>query len=841
MKATKPKSLFAKAAKFALAALLVGALAFTGCSSGDDDDDDGNGGGSEPSTGPSNPTNPDGDEGGNGDDENYPYIVYKENFATETVAHGWGAYVNGFNAAPERGTVTVADGYLQLKPTGAVFFATATKTEPNTLYAVPKDTDYKLTFDLLLPTGGGKAHTFAISNANGFAGFTDGKDANPQSGAYMIKDNTLLSLVQTDAAKDTWTLNDDKTVTLTLGEWYSFTVEVVGDKTYLTATPKSSVTTAGIARTEFTTNGGGLGAFYYATNGASGTIGFDNIVIRTKNDAIASVDISGDETISAAGTTTLTATATTFGDSPITYAWSLASEDTTYAKIVGATTGASITIEGTNNTITKHTAHVTLTLSIGDAVAATKTYPLTVKALESLLSDITLSAESLSKTESGGLMLTMSAGENVTLTANATAKKSSDIDAEAAEVKFTCEDTDNVTATVAGTTITLTGAGVTDGEVIIVTATAGDVTKSVTITVKVKDAALESVKIEGAETLLYGVRETITLKAVITPPVAGVTYNWEVSEGGNYVVIDGDKDKENVTIAIKNPTDSAKQTATVKVTAIKDDAKPTATHKLTVKAPTKNVLFSQDYEKYVRDTSAKLIGTTTLSGDDLYLTAYTADDTTGTKVAQSFQVENNKQLYNIFGIDNLESPSTDSLYKDYGKYLHVAIKTTGGTREAWTSEDLKVPTSGSYVMEFDLALNPGNQGEGLFHLINGTPKGGNGISDKYVFELVTTSSSGKDTTTDTPFTWTITGAPEGNNTVSLKSMNFYHYKLEVDIDNKTVAVTITDPTQESGEPLFHDSIEVKSYVAQYFVQSYQKSDGRSAFLLDNIEVYTYSE
>lgn len=595
MKATKPKSLFAKAAKFALAALLVGALAFTGCSSGDDDDDD------KPGTSdiipPDTPTPPDED----GEEGDYQHLLYEADFENETVAHGWGAYVNGFNAAPDRGTVTVADGYLQLKPTGAVFFATATQTEPNTLYAVPKDTDYKLTFDLLLPTDGDKAHTFAISNANGFAGLTSGTDsdghqANPQSGAFMIKDNILLSLVQTAAKEDTWTLNDDKTVTLTLGKWYSFTVEVVGDKTYLTATPKSSGAAAGIARTAFTTNGGGLGAFYYATNGASETIGFDNIVIRIKNDVLSvTVDTESESAeVTYGDTITLTASSSWLSSDATptaTYTWSLP-DDTTAVTLPADKTGASIVVTNVNNTITDVPVKVSVKAEANGA-EATNSYTVTAKANAALLHEIVFEDDEINIAANDTETLTFTGGTLVdgqegTVTYTWTTSDKSN-------VLFVVDDTEKDTAVTTEASVIIKGKAKSNEPVAVtVAAQAGSITKKATIAVNVAEstATLSKITLNPKNGTVATGGKSITFTATANDGVA--PDSWEVTASPEGIV-EVDKEETADTCTVTVTSKNTMGTVTITVTATKGSARASEEYILTVDAPKPLDVYSQDY------------------------------------------------------------------------------------------------------------------------------------------------------------------------------------------------------------------------------------------------------
>ena len=759
----------------------------------------------------------------------WPYTLYSEDFSDMAVVHGWGMYTGNFNANTE-GSVTVADGYLQLesKRNNGVFFASAESAALNTVYNVPAGTNYKLTFDLLLGANGNRLQTFAISNANGFAGLLSGENNTSPQGGALIAANVLLSLVQTGVAAETWTLNDDTPVTLPLNKWYSFTVEVADETTYLTITPKDTDTVGGIKRTSFETNGGGLGSFFYAANGTSQIIGFDNIIVKSDTDlpAVIGPKISGTATLAGDGEDTTTLTATTERTSgAVAYEWT--SDNDALVKVPEDAAANTVTVTAGKSV---KNAEVPVMLKISATANDLTTSrsvrrTLTVQAEESLYTGITLSGAEADVADGK-----VSGNDGGTLTITATPEVDSDAyGAEDITYEWTSDDDDFVsiedaskpTATLKLNKATASAVNVT------VTVKVGDLEKSETLSVTVEEnnIPLTTVTLEPEALTLYAGLggKTVTANA---GGAKVASYEWTSSSGDVVFTDAADKSNSGTTIktagnkVIVTATDSAATTSatiTVKATPPIGDAVPSEPITVTVKQPT--TAWSEDFENATVDDDGNVnyAGTMTVYYTDKTRTYVTLANTKYTDFATA-----------------------------YGKYLNIANK--NNERYVTITPTDKTETGTSYKMEFDMSIAAPANGKKMQFVVMAdgsslpSNEGYNFTSDSLLtLDIPENVTWNKDDTNslNEDWTWNINGT--ATKTVVLNEAKFYHFTLIVEDD--AVTCTIAEKTYNNGtftlaDPLFDEQLTATGKAASGFFASLSGNggDGRAHICLDNIVV-----
>ena len=737
MKATKPKSLFAKAAKFALAALLVGALAFTGCSSGDDDDDDGNGGGSEPSpTEPSNPTNPGGDDEGEDldEDKDYPYTLSKEFF-------NYAELTSTDNKAYK---VTTSDGKEKLLAyrysadtdstvkieNGALVF---TANNSRSLYmtdgidgVVGTGGEYKISFDAKfsgVPTMDAKHMQLALLSVVPSGYNTQNVDASAQFQEVWLNSNNnrynvayLFALTYNgDASQKKWRLGDfDSGTELTnfkQGDQYHFDIVLAyadGKPTVKALISAADGTSVYDGDLELPDEMGGSyvpKALYLRGDRGNNSWTIDNLVIRSKTDVVTisetAIETEAGASLEVAANGTLKLNARVKAEKSEeavtpTYKWELA--DDSYAMISGADNGASVTITGKNSTVDNQTVRVNLTVS-ADAVTKQVSETFTVKANDALIN------LSLDKTAE-----TVISGATLDLTATA-ALTGYDDEEKKPKITYTWESSDQAKATVAQdktdenkATVT-TNAATEEGNpvVITVTAKAGDAQKTATckLTITENTNPLTGVSISGANIpLLFGITDSITLTATAEPAgVSGVTYEWTVS--GAVVEIVGASDGKTVTLkSTLEEEPGVPQTATVNVTAKQGTITYTGIATVTVRKPEWVIQYEEDFE----DTDISTVANAQHSG-----LVYQRDKEDNDTV-KSFNVL--RLLDGKLSWDTSAGPSGDG--DKYRYYTDEALNTRftahGGLRGLWLLPAITMTlTDGDvYVVEFDAMMHDGS-------------------------------------------------------------------------------------------------------------------------------------
>ena len=513
MKVSKKKWKWTRAARTALAALMVSALALAGCTGGDDDDDDetteqGGGGSGTSDPAGSGGSGSGGSSGVSYDDSAYKIKLFSQDYS-EAGEAGWTPYVNGFVASDTatdekgrgekgRGTVTLTGGYVNGSSTNGVFFAPGNATT-NNLYAVESGTDFKVTFDIRPATAGGKEHALVVSNAVGFGLNTS---SNPQ-GCVKRDANCLFYLDQTEKAGETWKVNgSDVTVTLAPGSWYTVTLVVDGDATYYKVTPQGQSSSSW---QKLDTVGGGLGLLAYATNGAATDFGFDNFAVYGKTDLLsATVALGGgaeSAVIDSSSTLTLDASASfavAGAADDAEFAWSVP-QGTTAVTLSG--TGSSVTVTNANSTLTDAKVVVSVKASAGGAEAEAS-YTVTAKADASLLADPSVTAKadeaaaSVTANDSENTFaVSATAGQSLRLTAKgAVAEAYTATEAEAFAYAWAAAS-DNKAVSVADgaaeavATLKLASVEAETTETVTLTVKAGSVSKTYTVNVTVKPSA----------------------------------------------------------------------------------------------------------------------------------------------------------------------------------------------------------------------------------------------------------------------------------------------------------------------------------------------------------------
>ena len=726
--------------------------------------------------------------------DSYPYELYKQDFAdvaSEDTKVGETFITAGRVAAKVIDTLG-----SQSKVLVAYHESNSTDHDGSLVFAADgygADGLVKLTYKLKLGRGNvaSKVATYTLEDSTGTEIFKIAHDGNQGTDDTA----TVYTIGGTEVAKNanmSWTEltgimnpNNDKRYA---SKWLDVTVIVdftktadnvdllikEGDTTLVSATGTTDAINVGKLHVNFCS----LTSF-----------AIDDILIKSSNDALlfsAPVITVGDGTSAEAassGNTTLSALAATHFASdtgaqrPVAYDWELSgdtdvatfvatagttvsADDATKASTAATTSAATVTLATTNNTLNNKsvTVKVIATPEDNTDLNDNTTKTVTIKADESLFSAFSLTRADSSDSSAtfelanSGTTATavVNAGDKLVLTPTVTAKVSGAVDAANAEVTYSFSDCPAaVTATTATNgIITLEGAAVTDSATVKIAAKAGDVTKTITVTVKVQDVPITAVSISGRNKLFYGVADTTTLTATTTPSgVSGVTYEWTVSGSG--LEIDGDNNAASVTIKAT----SANATGSVSVIAKKSGSSDqSATY--SVSSVTLSKANDATYsENFASMTAANFITTPNLNTESL-----------------------------IVVTDGVLTFSSNS----------------GNVRNAHTKNSPTVPDSGAYVVEFDLALTSGNANNRItqFALLTKSATNNTAMTSDYLFAI---ENVGLGSNTPQNTSWYLNEAPTNytytSTPVTLEAGKLYHYAITiipVENEKPIVGAKITD-------------------------------------------------
>ena len=731
----------------------------------------------------------------------YPYTVYSQDFEDVTDITTVVA-TNTTNMFPtiELGTDNTDYAKVAFNTSnvrGQV--ATIATGLPSTLTA-----DYKVDFDIKLSgpnavsASAKQAAQFVLGNSSISLTSNAGYTGDYLLALYNYASGTGTAIENHPNAQQNnlWALSlDDSGEEITLDRtlWYHFTI-VVDEDSKVTATITGSDGSTVIENKEIAATSTAFTNINMLLGRAAGNYYLDNFVVKTTKDVVAiteAASISGESEIANNGTATLTASAVAAYAAAKTsvtptYTWEIS--DSTYASL-SATEGATVTVTGKNDTINDKTVTLTVTAKAGDATS-TATYSVKVLAKQDLLSDMTISAT--------GSATSVAAGDTLALTLDGGTKDASLTDDETA-VTYAWASSDTTIATVAATDTGATVRGekeAADAVTITVTATLGSIKKTATYEVTVTESAatLSTLTLSATSgTVAKGFTTTFTAGAndSITPD------SWKVTSSSENATVTYAADGSVCTVTITGVT-AADSAITITVTAKKGDATATATYAVTVKEPVKNTLYSQDFDS-VEDA-------TTVAKSPSY--------------AAGLSIENS-----ITGVDG--STSSYLRYNDAGE----------NGRNAYTTEDWKAPSSGSYYVELDFTVRPSNSGgkTSQFAVVDAstTPTNNAVLSSGYLFALTDSVGGGFTSSATTAYEWTVNGST--TTTVSLLGDTFYHLLLSVDIDNESITAVITD---SSNNEVFNDSlVPTGTYVAgkvNMFCGRYYGVDS-----LDNVVVYNY--
>ena len=743
----------------------------------------------------------------------FPVDVYQQNYS-DAVSLDWGAYVNKYNST-DRGEVTISeDGYVVLTGTGAanngstkgVFFATH---EGNyNKMPIPDGKDYELVFDfasVYCGNGSTDPYKLYISNANGGALNTDN---NPQGGT-LNEANVLLSLVQTAGNAATWKVNDTKEVTIeqygvadtdsaspagakvSTETWHRFFVTREETNTTLTIFKLSDDgSTEQIFKETFESDVGGLGEIQFVAKIAEGRqiAYFDNILVRIKEDfpiintanisaSVATLAANSDEeSDSLPNSVTLTADveavyASGTGTVPFTYAWTLGSDEDVYATLTGS--GATATLTGKNDTIDDKRVNVTLTVTAGEGdstVTKTTTKVITVKAKQSLLSDITISksetqieagkSESLSVT--GG---ELSAGTTGTVTYEWTTSD---------ETKVLFATDNDRTPTVTGKTANIYGKATSEAPVTVtVTASVGSIKKTATVNVTVTEstAELKEITLSSSSGSVASGGRSIKFTATANEGVVPDTWEVTVNPTGA-VTATGDEQADSCIITVKSGSETH-DSVTITVTAKKDKNTASKDFTLTVREPVVEQVFKQDFT--------------------------------------------NATLAEVVGVQDSSQCTSEITSAGVWRHYYVASKNSGA-RVAWSTEDLTEYTANiSYTMEFDAALTQMSAQKDFFLVSTTVKKDGNNMdrssSNPYLLYM---TAAGSDS-------WNILGGNQGQSTlatVTLEPGTFYHYTLKVVMEEDSPVVTLSITTNSGTAVEGADNLALDVFGTSYAAKSF---------------------
>ena len=165
----------------------------------------------------------------------------------------------------------------------------------------------------------------------------------------------------------------------------------------------------------------------------------------------------------------------------------------------------------------------------------------------------------------------------------------------------------------------------------------------------------------------------------------------------------------------------------------------------------------------------------------------------------------------------------------YGKYLEVNSDSTNRGYFIST-EDLNVPTNGSYILEFDAAIANSNNSKNtsIFYILTDQTN-----VNKYLLKL----SSKTPNTGNNKLTWYI----NDSDTDSVEfGMEFLHYKLIVDRTNNKIGLSIYTLSNNVilEEHLINKSSSSTSDIAKCFYMNLSRN-ASGLIRLNNISVYSY--
>ena len=371
---------------------------------------------------------------------------------------------------------------------------------------------------------------------------------------------------------------------------------------------------------------------------------------------------------------------------------------------------------------------------------------------------------------------------------------------------------DKLSVTPSDDTYTATIKGLQEGDTTITVTPVANEALAKTVTVKVvppSTVELGAITFDkNDETIAPG--ETLTVKATAiatdssgeTPPE--VTYTWTTTSED--IELSG-TETDTVTITAKSTAKAG--SVTVDVHAKAGTKNRYGTYKLTIeKATVGDDDPNYPYTLYSEDFSSVTDATTVF---------------TSTNAAAALTIKN----------DNPVNATS-------GNYLQF-MDTSGNGRNATLKEDLlTLPTSGKYVVAWDASLYYEGNYPRQIDLYTTTPTVNSGASD-YLFSIVV-PTAGWGTVSD-KLACTINGKTVSSVELtvgcgrdgSVKSSAWYHYKLAVDIDNKTASITITDA--EGDSVLEETELDVKgdSYILKGINIS-SRNQFASPTCIDNIVV-----
>ncbi|MCR5725643.1 MAG: hypothetical protein K6G80_11215 [Treponema sp.] len=720
----------------------------------------------------------------------YPYTLYSQDYEATDATSDW---------TSSSGKIT----FTVVKNDDRTYLATNTAAASYTFtgptVGLKAGNDFKLSCDVKIRNSNTDAGTSFIiyDEAESAAILKLSAAANAAGKVWNINGSAeqTVELETYGSVIDTET-TPGKANTSWYSYWYSLLLERIGTDTYLTIIRTTTNETV-FARQKIATlsDAGGVGTFKF--DGTRYYTGFaiDNVVVKSTADQtiITSVAMTAkNATIDCDGTTTLDATATAAlasGSSLTpTYAWSLADADASYATL-SSTSGESVILTGTNVTSNDYTATVTCVVTAGagnDVVTKTLTKSIKVLAKQSLLSDMTISAEDDATTVAAGskLVLTLNGGTS---------------SEENGTVNYAWSSSNEELATVEKTDTGATVTGIKDSTetvTITVTATLGSIKKTATYEVTVTASAAELATLTLSEergSVAKGFTKTFTATAndSITPD------SWEVTSDSANATVTETHDGSVCTVTITGVT-VAEEAVTITVKATKGEQTATKTYAVTVKEPEKVTLYSQDFES---------------------LESTTTDDVTTYTVPSDITV--------VGGTGSIKTDSENAT--SINNYFMLTQGGGSGQRNAYLTLS-NVPTSGTYYVEFDAWQVRGAMSVGDISVTNTKPSN-NTSTTAYLFREIETAKAA--------YTFYINTVDEDTSiTLACTAETWYHHKLVIDIDKGTIYATITKLSD--GTSLV-ESVELDPTDTTLVAKYINIVDGRASTTagIDNVEVYNY--
>lgn len=809
-------------------------------------------------------------------DVNYRYTLYDEDFSNADAG-------NVLTAAVTNGTTRIVDSLsgqtkaFNLYLTGATGNRTGTLLFSNAGFA--SDTQAKVEFLLKTTYTGGSTSIYRLQDSTG-ADIFGLWNANTEV-SYAIGEATSDVTITTASGVDSisgstamtqpaWANSADvQPSTRNTSAWMKVTVEVdfTADRDNVTLTitdaESGTVLVNGATGTTVATN---ISKLAIQLGKSIGAMALDDILIKSASDEIVFnqptlTATSGTDAVTELandGTATLTAFASAHNASAPTtqlavkYDWEITAGDSVAslsATSTSATTeNATITLTAANSTVndTDVTVQVTATLASDDTQTATATKTVTVKADEILLSDITaVTAE--------GSVTTVEEESTLQLTLTGGTKDSGYTGSE--EVTYVYSSSNAAAAKVSNTGLITGVSATTEPVTITVTATLGDIVKTATFTLtevtaysgtrmakliapadaqssfsaagRAVDDCITVIKLSGTS-----VTSAITADAdVATISVAGTDYTAKALAA---VSADATEIPVYFTGATVESTSEVGMTLLDSVTVANSDSVTKSQEASSSNAAcvytVKSVQLFED-EATVNTTSG------VKRGGAYCPTLQVGDTPTNIWVAQNTQ-------YASFGYTTGSTGANSSTATN--KYFDLqGGGTASGARWSYSAFDLSAPSAGTYILEFDANITPGNTTANAFVItsLDTAPNSvATGQSADYILKLEQSAA--------TSTTWNVySGTATSDATVTLDGTNWAHFKLVVTIDTSSttssqVVLSVTKCSDSSVSLITQNSETVSSVtlscnsstgIAKWFLCDWAKN--YRSISMDNVVVF----